>query len=423
MLFTIASVSDGRERWDRARIVVQSISSGERHTLVDGGSDGWYVATGPLLYARGGSVFAAPFDPAAPGVLTGARSVIEGVRRALAATTGIAHFATSASGDLIYIPGPARPATGLVLATADRSGLYSLLTVPAGRYVHTRASRDGARLAVDTDDGKEADVSTFDLKGTSALRRLTFGGRNRFPVWSPDGLRVAFQSDRDGDAAIFAQRVDGTGVERLTRPAAGEAHVPESWSPDGRHISFSVQKGSEYALWTLSTADGKATRFRDVVSTDPIGSAFSPDGRWIACHALPPGASATTSSSGVYVEPFPPTGALFQAPKVGRDFQPVWSSDGSELQYVGTTSSGQLAAVPVTSSAGITFGRPVTFPFTLTAGRLATSTRAFDVLPDGRFVGVVAESAGDRSGSTPEIRVVLNWYEELEQMVPHTGRR
>jgi dipeptidyl aminopeptidase/acylaminoacyl peptidase len=273
----------------------QVLTSGEQRTLVEG-SDGRYVAT---VTVRAREVFAVPFDPAAPGVLAGARSVIEGVRRSFAGTTGAAHFATSESGDLVYVPGPARPATTFALAIADRSGPYTLLKAPAGRYVHARVSRDGAHLAVDTDDGKDADVSTFDLKGTSALRRLTFGGRNRFPVWSPEGQRVAFQSDRDGDAAIFVQRVDGTGVERLTKPAEGEAHVPESWSPDGRHLSFSVQKDSEYSLWTVSLADGKPTRLRDVVSIEPIGSVFSPDGRWIAYHALPPGASATTSSSGV----------------------------------------------------------------------------------------------------------------------------
>jgi len=169
--------------------------------------------------------------------------------------------------------------------------------------------------------------------------------------------------------------------------------------------------------------DGRTTRVRDVVSTEPIGSVFSPDGRWIAYHALPPGASATTSSSDVYVEPFPPADALLQAPKAGRDFQPIWSSDGSERDYVGTTASSQLASVPVTSSSGITFGRPVTFPFTLIAGRLSASNQGLRLLPDGRFVGVVAESAGDRAGSTPEIRVVLNWNEELKRTVLQPGSR
>lgn len=418
LLFTIAKDADGPERWDKARIVVQSLASGERRTLVEGGSDARYLPTGHLLYALGGSLFAVPFDPAQLVTTGGAVSVLEGVRRSSGATTGAAHFATSDSGTLVYVPGPARPTSSFAVVMADRTGSMTPLKLPPGRYVHVRASRDGRLLAVDTDDGQEANISTFELSGVSAMRRLTFGGRNRLPVWAPDGRRIAFQSDRDGDLAIFAQRIDGTGVERLTKPGQGEAHVPESWSPDGRHLSFAVQKGEEFTLWTLALADGKVTRFGDVLSRDPIGSVFSPDGRWIAYHTLPPGASPTSGNSGVFVEPFPPNGALYQAPRVSRDFQPVWSRDGAALIYVGSAVSGQAAAVPVTVQSGITFGPVATFPFVANAGRLSGATRAFDVLPNNTFVGVAAESVSERATGSPEIRVVLNWFEELKRMVP-----
>src|SRR4029077_4872596 len=123
------------------------------------------------------------------------------------------------------------------------SGALTRLAVPPGSYVHVRASRDGGRLAIGTDDGKEANVWIYELAGKNAMRRLTLDGQNRFPIWSPDGQRVAFQSDREGGMGIFAQRADGTGpIERLTKAAPGDAHVPESWSPDGRHIVFSEQK-------------------------------------------------------------------------------------------------------------------------------------------------------------------------------------
>ena len=79
--------------------------------------------------------------------------------------------------------------------------------------------------------------------GTSSLRRLTFGGNNRLPIWSADGKRVAFQSDRDGDRAIFWQPVDGGTAERLTRPEPGTSHVPESWAPREDVFLFSVTKG------------------------------------------------------------------------------------------------------------------------------------------------------------------------------------
>ena len=58
------------------------------------------------------------------------------------------------------------------------------------------------------------------------MQRLTFGGSNRYPVWSRDGRWVAFQSDRDGDRAIFRQAADGSGTaERLTKPEAYQVMV------------------------------------------------------------------------------------------------------------------------------------------------------------------------------------------------------
>ncbi len=127
-----------------------------------------------------------------------------------------------------------------------------------------------------------------------------------------------------------------------------------------------------------------------------------------------------TTSSGIFVEPFPATGARYQAPKILRDFQPVWSPDGSELFYVGATVSGQLTAVEASTGSGISFGSPAPFPFRLVAGRLSDGRRAFDVLPDGRFVGPVAESAleAESEAEAREVRLVFNWFEELERLVP-----
>ena len=127
---------------------------------------------------------------------------------------------------------------------------------------------------------------------------------------------------------------------------------------------------------------------------------------------------------GVFVQPFPPTGAIYQAPKVLADFHPVWALDRRELMYIPAAASGQLATVQVTAHDGLTFGTPVTAPFRITANSLNTQARAYDVLPDGRFVGLIdaSEPDGSLTNGNSEIRVVLNWFEELKARVQGIAR-
>jgi eukaryotic-like serine/threonine-protein kinase len=422
LLFTIAKTVDGAARWDKAQVVVQTMPSGARKTIINGGTGARYLPTGHLLYALGGIVFAVRFDPVQQVVLSEPVPVVEGVRRSGSSGIATIHLDMSGTGTLLYIPGPAgTTTTERALALADRAGVLTRLAVPPGPYVHVRASRDGGRLAIGSDDGKEAIVWIYEIAGTRTARRLTFGGQNRYPIWSPDGQRLAFQSDREGDLAIFWQRADGTtAAERLTKPDKGTAHVPESWSPDGKTLLFSEAKGSSYSLEALSLPDKRVAPYGAVQSAEPIGSVFSPDGRWIAYSSTLVTGGVASSNRGVYVQPVPATGARYQIPKQELDFHPVWGPRGTELFYVPTASSGQLAVVSVTTQPGVTFGSPVTLPARVTANRISNETRAYDILPDGRFIGVVPVSEPESSGATtePQIRVVLNWFEELKARVP-----
>ncbi|MBI3400335.1 MAG: serine/threonine-protein kinase [Acidobacteria bacterium] len=414
VLFTLAnSRGGGTDRWDKAQVVVQSIRSGERKTLVDGGSDARYLSTGHIVYALVGTVFAIPFDPARLEVSGGPAPIVEGVRRSVNSVAGTAQFSVSNTGSLIYVPGPASNSAGQQdVALFDRKGAAESLKLSPGSYEYPRVSPDGKRIAFGTSDGKEAIVWIYDLAGASAMRRLTFGGNNRFPIWSADGQHVAFQSDREGDLGVFWQRADGTGAaERLTKPEPKTAHTPEAWSPKGESLLFSVTAGADVTLWALTLKDKKATPFGAVHSTaGPTTAAFSPDSRWVAYYSNDSGPIM------VYVQPFPATGAKYQISKEPGAHHPVWAPDGKELLYIPTV--GNLASVTVATQPTLTFSNPVLVPrgFSVSA---TGAPRNYDVAPDGRIVGVL-DSGLTQSGAlvTPQIQVVLNWFEELKARVP-----
>jgi Tol biopolymer transport system component len=236
------------------------------------------------------------------------------------------------------------------------------------------------------------------------------------PVWSADGERVAFQSDREGDLGLFWQRADGTTVaERLTKPDKDMAHVPESWSPDGKTLLFSVAKGSSYTLAALSFPEKTVTPVGGIQSIYPPAATFSPDGRWVAYSAAAPG----TGAGSLFVQPFPTTGPPYPISK-GTGFHPTWSPDGKELFYVGGASGGQFLVVSATTRPTFTFGNPVSVPSPFGSGRGGLE-RPYDITLDGkRFLGVVAAGQNALAGApaAPQIQVVINWFEDLKARVP-----
>jgi Tol biopolymer transport system component len=414
---------------DSWQIVVQSLKTGERKTLVTGGRDGRYLPTGHLVYAAGGVVFAVPFDVRHLAVTGGPVPVVEGVMRT--SVIGAAQFSVSNTGSLAYMPGPMYGSSAqLDLALMDRKGGLTPLKLQPGAYAFPRVSPDGKQVAFGTDDGKEAIIWIYDLSGKSAMRRLTFGGRNRFPLWSSNGERVAFQSDREGDLGIFWQRADGSGTaDRLTKPDAGTSHVPESWSPKGERFLFGAHKGPDisdpfglnkgnvatdpFSLWMFSLQDKKATPFGQVQSFFPINSVFSPDSRWVAYTS-----GDEKGVIAIFVQPFPATGAKYQISKDPRSHHPLWSPDGKELYYIPGPVRSPLA-VSVTTQPSFAFGNalPVFFP-PGTAGPAVV--RNYDMAPDGRAIGVVpaGQTTQSEALAAQQIQVVLNWTEELKRLVP-----
>src|SRR5262245_21875647 len=411
MIFS-ATTGGGANLWDRAEIVAYVLKSGVRKTLLTSGSDARYVPTGHLVYALSGVLFAVPFDARTLEVRGGPVPVVEGVRRGV--ITGAALYGFSNDGTLAFLPGPS-VGTGshTDLSWTAKDGTVTALNLRPGQYETPRLSPDGRHAAVVNTDATGVNVWIVDLSGVNSMRRLTYGGRNRSEVWSPDGQRIAFQSDREGDAGIFVQRADGTGsAERLTRADGGVAHLPESWSPDGKQILFSSNKRTEYSLWTLSVADGKTQPFGSVHSGKLLNATFSPDGKWIAYGTDETGVDA------VFVEPFPATTAKYQISSGDVGHHALWSRDGKQLYYIpGPT---RFVSVNVATQSGFAVTPPTPTPRGFNIGNSQNSARSHDIASDGRFLGVIAagQPATPTAIGTQQMEFVINWFEELKQRVP-----
>jgi Tol biopolymer transport system component len=264
-----------------------------------------------------------------------------------------------------------------------------------------------------------ADVWIYEVSGGTQPRQLTFGNGNRFPIWSADGDRIAFQTTRDGDAAIFWQLADGSGpVERLTTPPEGIVHTPDSFSSDGATMSYSAATGSaatgpdQSEIWMLDLANNEETVFASEPGVLFQQSVFAPDARWVAYQ------STQTGEDEIVVQPYPPTGARYQLPNTQDNHHPMWSPDGSELFYV--PGSGQFRVVEVSTGSSLEFGNAESISAVEFVPGGPNVVRNTDMMPDGeRFVSrSILQSSPGAVGRYSQIRFVLNWFEELKERVP-----
>jgi len=391
VLFTI-EVS-GRS-FDDARIAVQSLETGKRKILVEGGSYARY-ASGFLLYTRAGKLLAAPFDtqalaitgPAIP--LTTAVDTFDG--------NGAAAYAVSREGTLVYASGGSmvlHPHT--TLAWVDRKGKATPLRAPSRAYYNPRVSADGQRISVAV-GGANDDVWTYDVqRGT--LSRLTFEDENLFPILTPDGKRITFSHHSGGNSPnLYWIPSDGSGpMQRLDTANAGR--FAQSWSPDGRTLVFLEENLSDWDLWTLSL-DGK--REPQPWLRTPFAewsAAFSPDGRWLAY------VSDESGSTEVYVRRFRGATEKLQISSEGGT-EPVWARSGRELFY---RAGDKVMVVSVETAPPLRAGKPRQLfegPFEAGPGENAN----FDVAPgDQRFLMVARE----QKRPLTHLELLLGWPEE-----------
>jgi len=405
--------------WSDSQIVAAALGSGERKIVVPSGSDARYLPTGHLAYAAEGVWFAVPFDVDTLETQGLPVPLVEGVARGRVGGLLMpgALVSVADTGALAYLAGPATFSSSNVVALTDRDGRERLLDLPERSYEAPRLSPDGTELAMSSFDDGTGVIWVYDISGNRAARRLTFSGSNRFPVWSPEGDRLAFQSSADGEPGIVVRRADGTGeTERLTTAEEGTEHLPESWSRDGKYVSYSVIAADGVELWLYSIEEKRSARFGDVRSGFPFNSAISPDSRWVAY-------TLRTGSTAVFVQPLPPTGTLYQVTPVNDlGHHPFWSRDGRELFYFGASGTRMVSVVVEPSGSGLEFGVPEPLSTEFPTNMTQRGPLNYDITPDGRTFAWtrVGGAAAAPSGEATQLRIVLNWFEELKRQVPVT---
>ncbi len=393
-----AVLFDGGIR-DVSRVAVQSVATGEGKNLV-AGNQPRYAISGHLVFARGENLMAMPFDPQRLETKGAPVPVIDGVAESLKYRAS--QYSISNNGSLVYVSGGSQTIQRRMV-WVSRNGAEQPLPAPPQTYQYVRLSPDLRRVAVEVAN----QIWLYDLD-RATLTRLTFeGGLNQSPVWTPDGRRIAFYSDKGGSSNLWWQFADGSGgLERLT--TSDYLQVARSFSPDGQFLAFQENDPkTRKDIWVLRISDRKAQPFLQTPFIEG-GPTFSPDGHWLAY------VSDESGRPEVYVQPYPGPGGTWQISTEGGT-EPAWNRNGRELFF---RSSKKMMVVDVITRPSFSPGKPrLLFEGQYFASNWPLVSTAYDVSADGqRFLMV---KTAEQGSAATQINVVLNWFEELKQKVPN----
>jgi dipeptidyl aminopeptidase/acylaminoacyl peptidase len=355
-------------------------------------------APGYLLTVRDGNLLAYPFDET--------KRQITGSPTQLAETVGgssalLAAFSVSTTGVLAYANGLASlPGQ---LTWFNRQGQLVGVVTETGYYVDFRLSPNERQLALTQVDATgNSDLWLLDLARGVPTRFTADPAPDVAPIWSADGNKVIFRSDRGGLSELFEKPSGGSAVEH--RLAQIEAWFPSDLSPDGRFVLFHTPRTLnlfDIMLLPLS-GDPKPSAYVDSMFND-IGGRFSPDGRWVAY------ASDESGQMEVYVQSFPRTDRGRRI-STGGGSEPRWRGDGQELFYL--ASDGTLMGVPVRGTKTFESGTPQRLFRTQVPVFGSPYRSNYEVTSDGQRFLVNTLVPG--AVSEP-IEVVLNWTTRLKK--------
>jgi serine/threonine-protein kinase len=386
-------------------VEVVSIADRRRKMLVRAANTPRYVSSGHLIYMKGRSMFAVPFDLDRLEIRGNPVVVLDDV--AQDSVGAAAQYDVSRTGTLVYRRANTTEAITTV-SWLDATGKSEPVPAKPGAYALPRLSPDGRRLALAIRDDRESNIWLYDFQ-RDVMTPVTSGG-NTFsnPVWSADGRYLFFGSY----AGMFWTRTDAVQPQVLV--ATKSIQFPTSFTANGSRLAF-TQIDAFPQLWTMPLEDtggalkaGTPERLLPPNTFNDGDATFSPDGRWIAYQ------SNRSGTFEIYVKPAPGSsqdgGPGFPVSSGGGSL-PRWLPNGRELLY---RSGDRIMTVAYTIK-----GDAFVAEKAAVWAANARATGGFDVAPDGRCL-VVAEAVAAREAPRPEhtIAFVQNFFEELRRRVP-----
>jgi tricorn protease-like protein len=382
---------------------VASLDSAERTLLFENAqSTNAVFSEGYLLFLRERTLMAQPFDLGRLKLTGEPTPIAEGIQTVGTGQNG--HFAASDDGVLIYQTGAS--GSDSQLTWFDRTGKAVATAGDRAGYRDVELSPDGTRAAVSmsTESQTRYDIWLVDLLRGGIRTRLTSDPANEIaPAWAPDGSRIVFSSNRDGNYDLFWIASSGVGLEEAILTADGNQYS-YGWFHDGRQLIYQTpgETAASFDLWVLPLAGDRTPVPFLQNPTRKVRARFSPDGRWVAYE------SDESGRSEVYVVPFPKAEGKELVSTAGGTYA-RWRRDGKEIFYMAPDNRLMAAEVigegPVFRVGAV---RPL-FAINPPSGRYP-----YDVSADGQRFLVNTSSEVD-AASTQPITVVLNWPAALRR--------
>jgi serine/threonine protein kinase/Tol biopolymer transport system component len=388
---------------DQNGVYVGSLDGRTKKRLLPVNSTAVYAPPGYLLFVDGDTLLGQAFDAQRLEVEGQPYLVAEHVGRNSAYMSGVSasHAGTIAYAGTISQIGR--------LTWMSREGVPQASTdTPEGDYTDFRLSPDEGRLAASLINRKNGAIEIWltDLARNSTFPVASGGVLTASALWSPDGARLAFRTNRKGNVEFYTKSAAGGGIDRpilaqqAFRQIALSTLVPSDWSTDGKIIFSAPSPASGYDLWLLPlTEDPKPAKFVDS-SRDQMHGNFSPDGHLVAY------TSNESDKYEVVVETVPRSERKWSVSTNGG-YEPRWRADGHEIYYL--SDDRKLMAVSV--GPGPTFGvpRPL-FQTHVPTGVTLMRTHYVPSRDGQRFLVNIAADAVAQS-----ITVVANWTATLKK--------